>query len=209
LRIPPPGQRRNNRRPDFLDEYRDEMAISPLPPTHQPREQARQPRYERQSQQRRSTQPTYHYDPDVRGGPRVVSGNPLDRGDWSPRLIHNRVSTVKRRTVFIAPSIDESIEARTGVFSRRNVQVWSFVVGFVFPFAWIVAAWLPLPQKPRDSLLVTPGFEQDLEKAFTGTDVARYENARWWRNINRIMSPVGWLIIIAVVALVVVTVRSG
>ncbi|KAL8668449.1 MAG: hypothetical protein Q9168_006919 [Polycauliona sp. 1 TL-2023] len=47
----------------------------------------------------------------------------------------------------------------------------------------------------------------DSEKAFCMIDEARYENARWWRNLNRLMCIVGVLIIIAIIALAVVAVR--
>ena len=42
--------------------------------------------------------------------------------------------------------------------------------------------------------------EQDLEKAIITADEARHENARWWRNVNRIMSVLGLLVIGAVVS---------
>lgn len=45
---------------------------------------------------------------------------------------------------------------------------------------------------------------QDLEKQLGAVDEARYENARWWRNINRVMSGFGVLIIVAIIALVAV-----
>lgn len=45
---------------------------------------------------------------------------------------------------------------------------------------------------------------EDVEKQLGVVDEARYENARWWRNINRIMSGFGVLIIVAVIALVAV-----
>ena len=32
-------------------------------------------------------------------------------------------------------------------------------------------------------------------------DEAKYENARWWRNLNRLMIPVGVFIIAAIVSL--------
>lgn len=42
--------------------------------------------------------------------------------------------------------------------------------------------------------------ERDLEKTIISIDEARYENARWWRNINRIMSVLGLLVIGAIVS---------
>ncbi|CAD6578542.1 MAG: hypothetical protein ASARMPRED_008753 [Alectoria sarmentosa] len=45
---------------------------------------------------------------------------------------------------------------------------------------------------------------EDLEKQLGAVDEARYENARWWRNINRVMSGFGVLVLVAVIALVAV-----
>ena len=71
--------------------------------------------------------------------------------------------------------------------------------------AWIVASVLPLPLKPllRDEESQTRSrskAERDLEKAIVSIDEARYENARWWRNINRIMAVLGLLVIGAMVS---------
>jgi hypothetical protein len=117
--------------------------------------------------------------------------------DWSPHLFYDGRNVVHRRTMFLEPSIDLSHEGKRP--TRRNVQVAAFVLGFIFPFAWLIAAFLPLP-----------GFEQDIEKGYDARDQARYENARWWRNINRMMCLVGLGVIIAAVVLVVVaTLREG
>lgn len=50
---------------------------------------------------------------------------------WSPHLWHHRTSIVKRRTIFIAPSLDEREEGLT--LTKRNAQVACFVLGFLFP----------------------------------------------------------------------------
>ena len=41
----------------------------------------------------------------------------------------------------------------------------------------------------------------DLEKRLGMVDEARYENAQWWRNLNRLMSILGVLIIAAIVSI--------
>ena len=79
-----------------------------------------------------------------------------------------------------------------------------------FPKAWFVAAFLPLP--PRPAVINANGKDvprqtqilEDLEQQLGAVDEARYENARWWRNINRVMSGFGVLIIVAIIALVAV-----
>lgn len=83
----------------------------------------------------------------------------------------------------------------------------------------MVASFLPLPPKP-----VTEMFERDgsatglgigaqqaenLDQRVAPIDDTRYQNARWWRNLNRVMSIVGLLIIGAIIALVVVGTRQG
>ena len=78
------------------------------------------------------------------------------------------------------------------------------------PKAWFIAALLPLP--PRPTVISVKGKDvrrqsqllEDLEKQLGAVDEARYENARWWRNINRVMSGFGVLIIVAIIALVAV-----
>lgn len=80
----------------------------------------------------------------------------------------------------------------------------------------MIAALLPLPPNPKNGM-----FETDNTKSQFGgghpasryhqylSDESKYESARWWRNLNRLMSVVGLLIIGAVIALAVVGVRQG
>ncbi|MCJ1458390.1 hypothetical protein MMC28_008762 [Mycoblastus sanguinarius] len=131
--------------------------------------------------------------------------------NWSPHLWHDRTSLGRRRTIFQAPSLDEQAEGNE--LSKRSAQILLFVIGFIFPPAWFIAAVLPLPPRPeigsakgKDAIRRTQIVE-DLEKQLGPIDEARYENARWWRNINRIMSVVGILIIIAIIALAVVAAK--
>lgn len=124
--------------------------------------------------------------------------------NWSPHLWHDRTSLGRRRTIFQAPSIDEQAEGKAP--SRRNAQIALFVIGFIFPFGWFIASFLPLPPRPGFSSVRAKNnpnrtqFAEDLEKQLGPIDEARYENARWWRNINRVMSLAGMAIIVAVVS---------
>ena len=123
----------------------------------------------------------------------------------SAHLWRDRASAYQRRSLFIAPSIDEAAEGHA--LTKRNVQVLAFVFGFVLPFCWFIAAALPLPPKPPPTLSKgkasqrTEDIAAYLEKQLNPTDLSRYENARWWRNINRIMCAVGITIIILIVSL--------
>lgn len=69
--------------------------------------------------------------------------------------------------------------------------------------AWIVAAFLPLPPKPNSESA------SDLERALKvrtyDIEQRRYENARWWRNLNRVMIPLGIVIIALIVSVEPVT----
>ena len=62
-----------------------------------------------------------------------VIGSPRRRAnqEWSPHLWHDRRSAIDRRTIFIAPSLDEEAEGKA--VSRRNLQVWLFALGFILP----------------------------------------------------------------------------
>lgn len=89
---------------------------------------------------------------------------------------------------------------------KRNIQVVLFIIGFIFPFAWMAGALLPLPQ--RYSL--EKGEKQpEYRYQPQAGDERRFEAVRWWRNLNRIMSVVGLLIIGAIIALAVVGVQQG
>ena len=139
--------------------------------------------------------------------------------EWSPHLFQDsRVEKQGRgyRSRWKAPSLEDasSAEAPTG---RRNRQVWLFALGFVFPPAWLLAAILPLPQRvsgydgpgshrqdirgsyarlSRDELEQQIRFEQKLATA----EEIWWENARWWRSLNRCMCFVGVAIIAVVVS---------
>ena len=124
--------------------------------------------------------------------------------NWSPHLWHDRMSLGRRRTIFHAPSVDEQAEGKLP--NKRNAQILLFVLGFIFTPGWFIASFLPLPPRPNIPSLKgkdSPGRTQiieDFEKHLGPIDEARYENARWWRNINRIMSLFGIVIVVAVVS---------
>lgn len=81
----------------------------------------------------------------------------------------------------------------------------------------MIAAFLPLPRPSQrnsvsqDNSQTEPGAPVD-EKAPNGQhfafDDARYQSARWWRNVNRVMSIVGILVLGAVVALVLIGIKD-
>jgi hypothetical protein len=128
----------------------------------------------------------------------------------SRRLSH-RLSTWR------APSFDEALN--TLVFSRGNRQILFFCLGFLCPFLWMIAAFLPLPHRPMETMMnnlesphdfpETEGekghYPRGLQVEMRNWDLERkYLKARWWRNLNRIMSFVGVAMIGAIIALAII-----
>ncbi|TVY67445.1 hypothetical protein LSUE1_G007846 [Lachnellula suecica] len=136
---------------------------------------------------------------------------------WSPHLRLDRRAT--RHSMWDPPSVTWSTDGSW--FGRRNVQIVMFTVGFIFPFAWMIAALLPLPPNPmtemreRDAENSTSNLDSsndipnDYARQFGPTDERRFESAKWWRSLNRWMSLLGVLILAAVVVLVVIGLREG
>lgn len=134
---------------------------------------------------------------------------------WSPHLQRD-VRAQNRYTIWDSPSVAWSAES--GMFGRRNLQVVLFVAGFIFPFAWMIGALLPLPKPSplamvqRDSSYSDLGIRShsnEFERHIESVDELRYQNARWWRMLNRCMSVIGLLIIGAIVGLAVAAVKQG
>ncbi|KAF3810649.1 hypothetical protein GCG54_00006557 [Colletotrichum gloeosporioides] len=130
---------------------------------------------------------------------------------WSPHL--RRDQRASRYSIWEPPSMTWSTE--NSLLGKRNVQVVLFALGFILPFAWMIAAFLPLPPDPhaemeerdhRSSLLDEEG---DLPRRIAAIDETLFQSARWWRALNRYMSVIGLLVVGAIVALVVVGVKQG
>lgn len=134
---------------------------------------------------------------------------------WSPHLRRD-IRAQDRYSIWDPPSVAWSAES--GMFGRRNLQVVLFVVGFIFPFAWMIGGVLPLPKPSplamieRYSSISDLGIrsrEHEFERHIESVDELRYQNARWWRTLNRGMSVIGLLIIGAVIGLAVASVEKG
>ncbi|KAL2124198.1 hypothetical protein VTJ04DRAFT_563 [Mycothermus thermophilus] len=182
---------------------RDSMEITPAPPAGTSTLQPPQPTH----------QPEYY------GVFRTIRQK--TSSIWSPHLYADR--RANRFSMWEPPKVTWTEEP--GLFGRRNVQVFLFVVGFIFPFAWMVAAFLPLPPRPVDGEMSSTGKGKDVEEGNPDRETQararrkkwreytvhemRYESARWWRNLNRIMSVLGFMLIGAMIALAVVGSRQG
>ncbi|WEW61924.1 hypothetical protein PRK78_007424 [Emydomyces testavorans] len=112
--------------------------------------------------------------------------------NWSPHLYPDHRTGTLRRSLWNPPSLDEAAE---GLISWRNVQVYLFCLGFLFPLAWFAASFLPLPPKVFVETDEPTTDQPDVERTFNNRvrhiDRIRFENARWWRRLNRCMTPVG------------------
>jgi hypothetical protein len=62
-----------------------------------------------------------------------------------------------------------------------------------------------IERNPSESQIAGPGDHFGLLNA---VDDSRYQSAKWWRGLNRIMAVIGLLVIGAVVALVVIGIRE-
>lgn len=72
------------------------------------------------------------------------------RFTWTPRLAHDRRSAGVL-SAMPAPSLASSLGSFSKLFGEPgHRQIALFVVGFAIPFAWMLAAFLPLPAKPAD-----------------------------------------------------------
>ncbi|KAJ5491639.1 hypothetical protein N7539_003206 [Penicillium diatomitis] len=130
------------------------------------------------------------------------------RHSWSPHLLAKR-GMPRSTSAWTAPSMDSRNEP---VFGRRNIQVYSFCVGFIFPIAWMIAAFLPLPPLPKLAPEMTEhggDVEAALESQLISLQRRRHENARWWRNLNRWMISLGAVIIIVIIVLAVIGTTTG
>ncbi|KAI0166401.1 hypothetical protein GGR57DRAFT_24770 [Xylariaceae sp. FL1272] len=141
----------------------------------------------------------------IRRGPRKMTSS-----IWSPHL--RRDHRTSGYTIWDnPPSMTWSAENR--VFGQRNRQLVLFTLGFILPFAWIIAALLPLPPNPAydvEQQVPAPDYTkpETFAQRVEPVDDSRFQSARWWRNLNRFMSVIGLLILGAIAALAVLGVNQ-
>ncbi|KAL5114992.1 hypothetical protein ACEQ8H_007101 [Pleosporales sp. CAS-2024a] len=126
---------------------------------------------------------------------------------WStPRLRNDRRGGATRYNPWKAPSFDSDLH--TTLFSRQNRQILLFCVGFIFPLAWMIASCLPLPLNPNSvEAQDQTDVEQQSVRDFGPVDDKAFQKATWWRNLNRLMSAIGTLLIGVIIALAVLASR--
>ncbi|KAG5980742.1 hypothetical protein E4U55_003695 [Claviceps digitariae] len=125
---------------------------------------------------------------------------------WSPHLGRDRRAQI--HSIWRPPSI--GFAPRENKLFRDRIQLVLFVLGFVFPFAWMAASFLPLPSRGDVSFgeKLHSTSHLDLEQ---GTNLQKelearascHDREKWWRTLNRYMSIVGVFVIGAVLALVI------
>ncbi|KAJ5552860.1 hypothetical protein N7494_002238 [Penicillium frequentans] len=131
------------------------------------------------------------------------------RHSWSPHLFTDRRTIQHSTSAWTTPSFDSTTEP---IFGRRNIQVYSFCVGFIFPLAWIIASFIPLPPKPKmapEMIESDDDVEMALESQLMVLQQRRYNNTRWWRNLNRWMISLGVVIIVIVITLAAIGKTTG
>jgi hypothetical protein len=74
----------------------------------------------------------------------------------------------------------------------------------------MIASFLPLPLDPR---LMDAGSQTDVEqqfaRSFGALDDKAFQKATWWRNLNRIMSGIGTLLVSSQQPLELIIVLTG
>ncbi|PNY23520.1 Uncharacterized protein TCAP_06534 [Tolypocladium capitatum] len=130
---------------------------------------------------------------------------------WSPHLRRDRRAS--RYTMWEPPSAVWSTDGSCRC--RQNLQPTLFVVGFIFPFAWMVASFLPLPTRPQVEMVESHHSTSHLDLRLEANhqmqgivDARRYSRAQWWRSLNRAMAIVGVFVVGAVIALIITGVKQ-
>jgi hypothetical protein len=129
---------------------------------------------------------------------------------WSPHL--RRDKRASKYYIWEPPAGILSFEGNMA--TKRNAQVFLFIAGFIFPFAWIVAAFLPLPphhdltEKDFGSTSHIDLTEEGPSPAQLAKENGVHSRANWWRDLNRVMAVVGLLVMGAFAVLIAIGVRQ-
>ncbi|KAJ8118975.1 hypothetical protein OPT61_g172 [Boeremia exigua] len=118
---------------------------------------------------------------------------------WSTPHLRTDRRGHPRYSFWKAPSMDKDFGKHP--FSRQNRQILLFTLGFIFFPAWWIASCLPLPYISTLADGSQVDFEQQYAQQFAAVDDKAYQKANWWRNLNRVMSGVGTLLVGVIVAL--------
>ncbi|KAH6642638.1 hypothetical protein C7974DRAFT_409178 [Boeremia exigua] len=119
---------------------------------------------------------------------------------WSTPHLRTDRREHPRYSFWKAPSMDKDFGQHP--FSRQNRQILLFTLGFIFFPAWWIASCLPLPYDPTSVAIESQvEFEQQYAQQIATINDKAFQKATWWRNLNRVMSGVGTLLVGVIVAL--------
>ncbi|KAM3504599.1 hypothetical protein MY10362_003461 [Beauveria mimosiformis] len=130
---------------------------------------------------------------------------------WSPHL--RRDNRAGAYGIWDPPAGALSVEGC--ITARRNVQVVLFMSGFLFPIAWMIAAFIPLPTNrhlEKKNLQSTSHIDlaedDSASPSQLAKEIALYNRAKWWRDLNRAMAVIGLLILGAFAVLIALGVQQ-
>ncbi|KAI9762313.1 MAG: hypothetical protein M4579_000461 [Chaenotheca gracillima] len=140
----------------------------------------------------------------------TIRGPPRTRATriWSPHLRHDKRSS--KMSFWEAPQAPEKALYEQALLDRRTLQIALFCTGFIVPFAWMAAALVPLTPPPHYLGKAKQAADPEVAAKLNSTQAvenSQYENARWWRSLNRVMSVIGLFVIGAIITLVIVAIR--
>ncbi|KAI5804038.1 hypothetical protein DFH27DRAFT_390614 [Peziza echinospora] len=143
---------------------------------------------------------------------------PPPRSSHGPAYVNDPAEVASRWSY---PHLERTYYPLSPVERIKNRQLALFCLGFILPFCWMIAAFLPLPgPRPMWKAPVVSGggigpgggrnsYQVDVEATMNCTweEERKFLGHEYWRKVNRCMAVVGVLITGAVVALAVVSVK--
>ncbi|PMB65502.1 hypothetical protein BM221_008860 [Beauveria bassiana] len=130
---------------------------------------------------------------------------------WSPHL--RRDNRASAYGIWDPPAGAISVEGC--ITARRNVQVMLFMSGFLFPIAWMIAAFIPLPtnrhleeKNLQSTSHIDLAEDNGASPSQLAKEIALFNRAKWWRDLNRAMAVIGLLIIGAFAVLIALGVQQ-
>ncbi|KAF1733442.1 hypothetical protein CRV24_007343 [Beauveria bassiana] len=87
--------------------------------------------------------------------------------------------------------------------------------GFLFPIAWMIAAFIPLPtnrhleeKNLQSTSHIDLAEDNGASPSQLAKEIALFNRAKWWRDLNRAMAVIGLLIIGAFAVLIALGVQQ-
>lgn len=202
----------------------EDVAFMPIPPSRgtpvTPTFARALPAIPTESQHQRAPHMLRLSTPHLHHDRRLHTGSSKSNGYGAPYNIRSRWQPAE-------PQTDELGSEAWFKIDRRDAQVVCFMTGFLCPLTWIVASFLPLPQRPHkfdpekmEHHRSLDGYPPDwdevdvlaklrLERHLRGLEELRWQNARWWQRMNRWMSCVGLVVLVIIIILAIIGTRGN